>query len=39
VSDYVVALIEQDQKKRDTLVDALIEGEKSDIGSQVHDTS
>jgi antitoxin ParD1/3/4 len=39
VSDYVVALIEQDQKKRDTLVDALIEGEKSGIGSQVHDTS
>lgn len=34
VSDYVVALIEQDQKKRDALVDALIEGERSGIGTR-----
>jgi len=34
VSDYVVALIEQDQKQRAALVDALIEGEKSGIGTR-----
>ena len=33
-SDYVVALIEQDQKNRDALVEALIEGEKSGVGTR-----
>ena len=34
VSDYVVALIEQDQKTRNALVDALIDGERSGIGTR-----
>ena len=34
VSDYVVALIKQEQTARGALVDALIEGEASGIGTR-----
>lgn len=34
VSDYLLALIKDDQKKRNSLVDALIEGEASGIGTR-----